>query len=87
MEIMLLAKNKPENRIKIARAGAIKPLISLISSSDHILQENGSSEDWNSNGQRERSLRTAPLIANRRQQNRNRTDRSDSTPRESSRNW
>ncbi|KAL6961466.1 hypothetical protein U1Q18_039235, partial [Sarracenia purpurea var. burkii] len=41
MEIMLLAKNKPKNRIKIARAGAIKPLISLISSSDHILQENG----------------------------------------------
>ncbi|XP_059627495.1 U-box domain-containing protein 13-like [Cornus florida] len=34
MEIRLLAKNKSENRIKIARTGAIKPLISLISSPD-----------------------------------------------------
>lgn len=41
MEIRLLAKNKPENRLKIARAGAIKPLISLISSSDVHLQEYG----------------------------------------------
>ena len=41
MEIRLLAKNKPENRLKIAGAGAIKPLISLISSSDAQLQENG----------------------------------------------
>uniref|UniRef100_A0A5B7AGX0 RING-type E3 ubiquitin transferase n=1 Tax=Davidia involucrata TaxID=16924 RepID=A0A5B7AGX0_DAVIN len=41
MEIRLLAKNKPENRIKIARAGAIKPLISLISSSDPQLLEYG----------------------------------------------
>ncbi|KAL6988067.1 hypothetical protein U1Q18_013812, partial [Sarracenia purpurea var. burkii] len=40
MEIKLLAKNKSENRLKIARAGTIKPSISLISSSDHILQEN-----------------------------------------------
>ncbi|XP_022719036.1 U-box domain-containing protein 4-like [Durio zibethinus] len=41
LELRLLAKNKPENRIKIAKAGAIKPLISLISSSDLYLQENG----------------------------------------------
>ncbi|CAN8269800.1 unnamed protein product [Cochlearia groenlandica] len=41
MEIRLLSKNKPENRIKIANAGAIKPLISLISSSDPQLQEYG----------------------------------------------
>ncbi|GMP45499.1 hypothetical protein CsSME_00014007 [Camellia sinensis var. sinensis] len=41
MQIRLLAKNKPENRIKIAQAGAIRPLISLISSSDPQLQENG----------------------------------------------
>ncbi|XP_076938770.1 uncharacterized protein LOC143607084 [Bidens hawaiensis] len=41
MELRLLAKNKPENRVKIARAGAIRPLISLISSSDHELQEHG----------------------------------------------
>ncbi|XP_010556450.1 PREDICTED: U-box domain-containing protein 4-like isoform X2 [Tarenaya hassleriana] len=41
MEIRLLAKNRSENRIKIAKAGAIKPLISLISSSDPQLQEYG----------------------------------------------
>lgn len=41
MEIRLLSKNKPENRIKIAQSGAIKPLISLISSSDLQLQEYG----------------------------------------------
>ncbi|KNA04836.1 hypothetical protein SOVF_195860 [Spinacia oleracea] len=41
MEIRLLAKNKPENRLKIARAGAIRPLISLLNSSDSQLQEYG----------------------------------------------
>nr|DAD21324.1 TPA_asm: hypothetical protein HUJ06_022787 [Nelumbo nucifera] len=41
MELRLLAKNKQENRLKIARAGAVRPLISLISSSDAQLQENG----------------------------------------------
>nr|GMC50504.1 U-box domain-containing protein 4-like [Ipomoea batatas] len=41
MEIRLLAKNKPENRIKIARVGAVKPLISLIFSTDPQLQEYG----------------------------------------------
>ncbi|KAJ4963432.1 hypothetical protein NE237_023371 [Protea cynaroides] len=41
MEIRLLAKNKQENRLKIAQAGAIKPLISLISSQDSQLQEYG----------------------------------------------
>ncbi|KAL9814777.1 putative armadillo-like helical protein [Arabidopsis thaliana] len=41
MEIRLLSKNKPENRIKLAKAGAIKPLVSLISSSDLQLQEYG----------------------------------------------
>ncbi|KAK6116015.1 hypothetical protein DH2020_008284 [Rehmannia glutinosa] len=41
MEIRLLAKNKPDNRIKIARAGAIKPLVSIISSNDPQLQEYG----------------------------------------------
>ncbi|KAI7738192.1 hypothetical protein M8C21_018372 [Ambrosia artemisiifolia] len=41
MELRLLAKNKPENRIKIAKLGAIKPLISLISSPDPELQEHG----------------------------------------------
>lgn len=41
MEIRLLAKNKSENRIKIAKAGAIKPLILIISSNDPQLQEYG----------------------------------------------
>lgn len=41
MEIRLLAKNKSENRIKIAKAGAVKPLISLLSSPDLQLQEYG----------------------------------------------
>ncbi|OVA07660.1 Armadillo [Macleaya cordata] len=41
MEIRLLAKNKPENRLKIAQEGAVRPLISLISSSDTQLQEYG----------------------------------------------
>ncbi|XAR61965.1 hypothetical protein NMG60_11016528 [Bertholletia excelsa] len=40
MGLRLLAKNNPENQLKIARAGAIKPLIALISSSDPQLQEN-----------------------------------------------
>ncbi|KAG2692387.1 hypothetical protein I3760_08G051500 [Carya illinoinensis] len=41
MEIRLLTKNKPENRLKIAKAGAVKPLISLVSSTDPHLQEHG----------------------------------------------
>ncbi|CAI9115962.1 OLC1v1016988C1 [Oldenlandia corymbosa var. corymbosa] len=41
LELRLLAKNKPENRFKIARAGAIKPLIEIISSGDSQLQEYG----------------------------------------------
>ena len=41
MEISLLVKNRPETRLKIAKAGAVKPLISLISSSDSQLQEYG----------------------------------------------
>ncbi|XP_043712921.1 U-box domain-containing protein 4-like [Telopea speciosissima] len=41
MEIRLLAKNKQENRLKIVQAGAIRPLISLISSQDSQLQEYG----------------------------------------------
>ncbi|KAI6687952.1 hypothetical protein NL676_024780 [Syzygium grande] len=41
LEIRLLAKNKPENRVRIAQAGAIKPLVALISSSDPQVQEYG----------------------------------------------
>ncbi|KAI4337048.1 hypothetical protein L6164_015506 [Bauhinia variegata] len=39
MIIRLLAKDKPEYRLKIAKAGAVKPLISLMSSPDLALQE------------------------------------------------
>ncbi|KAJ9567108.1 hypothetical protein OSB04_003074 [Centaurea solstitialis] len=39
MQLRLLTKNTPENRVKIARVGAIRSLISLISSSDPQLQE------------------------------------------------
>lgn len=41
MQIRLLAKHNPENRLKIARAGAVRPLISLLSHPDPVLQENG----------------------------------------------
>lgn len=41
MEIRMIAKNKPENRIKIAKQGAVAPLVSLINSSDLLLQEYG----------------------------------------------
>lgn len=42
MEIRLLSKNNPDNRFRIAQAGAIKPLVSIISSSsDALLQEYG----------------------------------------------
>ena len=41
MEIRFIAKNKPENQLKIAKVGAIKPLISLISLADPQLQEYG----------------------------------------------
>ncbi|KAJ4755502.1 RING/U-box superfamily protein with ARM repeat domain-containing protein [Rhynchospora pubera] len=40
-ELRLLAKHNPDNRIRIARAGAVRPLISLLSHQDPILQENG----------------------------------------------
>lgn len=42
MELRLLAKdNNTDNRLKIARAGAVRPLVSLISSPDAQLQEHG----------------------------------------------
>lgn len=40
-KIRLLTKNKSENRVRIADAGAIKPLINLISSSDPQAQRYG----------------------------------------------
>lgn len=39
MEIRLLAKHKQENRLKIAKSGAIKPLVSLMSCKDLQLEE------------------------------------------------
>ncbi|MQM12879.1 hypothetical protein Taro_045799 [Colocasia esculenta] len=41
MELRLLAKHNTENRVQIARAGAIRPLVALISSSEPQLQEHG----------------------------------------------
>ncbi|KAF9663579.1 hypothetical protein SADUNF_Sadunf17G0066200 [Salix dunnii] len=41
MEIRLLTKNRLENRLIIAKVGAVKPLILLISSSNSQLQEYG----------------------------------------------
>uniref|UniRef100_A0A1D1YB09 RING-type E3 ubiquitin transferase n=1 Tax=Anthurium amnicola TaxID=1678845 RepID=A0A1D1YB09_9ARAE len=41
MELRLLAKHSTENRVKIARAGAIRPLVSLVNSTDPQLQEHG----------------------------------------------
>ncbi|KAI4321476.1 hypothetical protein MLD38_034849 [Melastoma candidum] len=39
LDLRLLTKNNPDIRSRIARAGAVKPLVSLISSSDPQLQE------------------------------------------------
>lgn len=41
LELRLLAKNQSENRLRIARAGAVRPLVALVSSSDLQLQEYG----------------------------------------------
>lgn len=41
MELRLLAKHSPENRLRIAEAGAIGPLVALMSHPDSQLQEQG----------------------------------------------
>ncbi|XP_038983384.1 U-box domain-containing protein 4-like [Phoenix dactylifera] len=41
MVLRLLAKHKSENRLKMARAGAIRPLVALLSHHDPQLQEHG----------------------------------------------
>ncbi|EHA8589930.1 U-box domain-containing protein 4 [Cocos nucifera] len=41
MMLRLLAKHNPENRLKIARAGAVRPLVALLSHPDPQLQEHG----------------------------------------------
>ncbi|KAJ3673167.1 hypothetical protein LUZ60_006541 [Juncus effusus] len=40
VELRLLAKHNPENRIRIVQAGAVRPLVSLLSHPDPLLQEN-----------------------------------------------
>ncbi|KAG6482595.1 hypothetical protein ZIOFF_059227 [Zingiber officinale] len=41
MELRLLAKHSADNRLRIARAGAIAPLVALLSHPDPLLQEHG----------------------------------------------
>ncbi|RZS13152.1 hypothetical protein BHM03_00044720 [Ensete ventricosum] len=41
MELRLLAKHNPENRLRIAAAGAVVPLVALLSHPDPQLQEHG----------------------------------------------
>lgn len=41
MEIRLLAKHNPDNRIRIAASGAVRPLVALLSHADPLLQEHG----------------------------------------------
>ncbi|XP_010942796.1 uncharacterized protein [Elaeis guineensis] len=41
MFLRLLAKHSSENRLKIARAGAVRPLVALLSHADPQLQEHG----------------------------------------------
>ncbi|ERN02753.1 U-box domain-containing protein 4 [Amborella trichopoda] len=41
MEVRLLAKHKRENRLKLASAGAVKPLVALVQSPDPQVQEYG----------------------------------------------
>ncbi|CAL9045146.1 unnamed protein product, partial [Musa banksii] len=41
MELRLLAKHNPENRLRIVAAGAVGPLVALLSHPDPLLQEHG----------------------------------------------
>ncbi|WOL11893.1 hypothetical protein Cni_G20657 [Canna indica] len=41
MELRLLGKHSPENRLRIAAAGAVAPLVALLSHADPQLQEHG----------------------------------------------
>jgi hypothetical protein len=41
MELRLLAKHNPDNRVRIAAAGAVRPLVALLSHPDPLLQEHG----------------------------------------------
>uniref|UniRef100_A0A0E0KFE2 U-box domain-containing protein n=1 Tax=Oryza punctata TaxID=4537 RepID=A0A0E0KFE2_ORYPU len=41
MELRLLAKHNPDNRLRIVAAGALPPLVALLSRPDPLLQEHG----------------------------------------------
>ncbi|RLM56243.1 hypothetical protein C2845_PM10G19470 [Panicum miliaceum] len=41
MELRLLAKHNPDNRVRIAAAGGVRPLVRLLSHADPLLQEHG----------------------------------------------
>ena len=41
MELRLLAKHNPDNRVRIAKAGGVRPLVKLLSHADPLLQEHG----------------------------------------------
>jgi hypothetical protein len=40
-ELRLLAKHNPDNRVRIAKAGGVRPLVKLLSHADPLLQEHG----------------------------------------------
>jgi hypothetical protein len=41
MELRLLAKHNPDNRVRIAAVGGVRPLVRLLSHADPLLQEHG----------------------------------------------
>jgi hypothetical protein len=41
MELRLLAKHNPDNRVRIAAAGGVRPLVRLLAHADPLLQEHG----------------------------------------------
>ena len=41
MELRLLAKHNPDNRVRIAKAGGVRPLVKLLLHADPLLQEHG----------------------------------------------
>ncbi|KAI4976714.1 hypothetical protein ZWY2020_050321 [Hordeum vulgare] len=41
MELRLLARHNPDNRIRIAESGAVRPLVALLSHPDPLVQEHG----------------------------------------------
>ncbi|KAG7029307.1 U-box domain-containing protein 4 [Cucurbita argyrosperma subsp. argyrosperma] len=80
MEIRLLAKNKPENRLRIAKAGAVRPLISLISCTDPQLQEYGLELSCPELRRRRRNAACALLRLSQMEENKIAIGRSGSIP-------